>query len=61
VKALFDKVVARLLAAVMVLAAVPLVFVVVIKVFDGFESVFAAIGVFVVARFGWWWYRDGRW
>ncbi len=60
-KPLFDKTVARLLAAVVVLAAVPLVFVVIIQVFAGFESLFAAIGLFVFARFGWQWHRGERW
>ena len=60
-KMIYEKARNRLMTIVVAIAAVPLVFVVVIKVFDGFESVFAAIGLFVFARFGWQWYWGGGW
>jgi hypothetical protein len=50
-KSLYDKALARLLRTIAIVAAVPLAFVLVVKVFDGFENIFAAIGVLIVARF----------
>jgi hypothetical protein len=60
-KTLYDKAVARLLGMVAIVAAVPLVFVVIIRVFDGLEPVLAAVGLFVVARFGLQWYWGEKW
>ena len=60
-KMIYEKARNRLITIVVAIAAVPLVFVVIIKVFDGFESVFAAIGVFVVARSFLLRWRDAGW
>lgn len=60
-KALYDKALAQLFRTVAIVAAVPLVFVLVIKVFDGLGNIFAAIGVLVVARFFLLRWREGGW
>jgi hypothetical protein len=60
-KTLYDKAVARLLKTVAILAAVPLALVLVVKVFDGFENVFAVIGLLVLARFFLLRWREGGW
>lgn len=60
-KLIYEKTWNRLITIVVAIAAVPLVFAVAIRVFDGFENIFAAIGVFVFARFGWQLYRDRYW
>lgn len=60
-KPIYDKLRNRLLAAVVLFAALPLILVLVIRAVEELELVFAVIGVVVVARFGWQWYQDGRW
>jgi hypothetical protein len=60
-KTLYDKALAQLFRTVAIVAAVPLAFVLVIKVFDGFENIFAAIGVCIVARFFLLRWREGGW
>jgi hypothetical protein len=60
-KTLYDKALAQLLKTVAIVAAVPLAFVVILRVFGDLENVFALVGVFVAARFFLLRWREGGW
>lgn len=60
-KPIYDKARNRLLATVIVFAALPLILVLIIRAVEELEPIFAAVGFIVIARFGWQWYRGGGW